>query len=80
MEHPLEAKLTRGVFRPPIVALSKRHCQAMPFICNFQPCVLLDLARLQCDVGGVQAGESAGLNVNQLGGVESSSHSLQRAR
>lgn len=79
-EHQLEARSTRGVPGRPVVALSKRHCEAMPFICNFQPCVLLDLAWLQCDVGGVQAGKSSGLNVNQLGGVESSPHSLQCAR
>jgi len=64
----------------PVIALSKRHRQAMPFFGNFQPRVLLDLAGLQCDVGGVQAGKSAGLNIDQLGGVKSSRHSLQRAR
>jgi len=52
----------------------------MPFFGNFQPRVLLDLAGLQSDVGGVQAGKSVGLNVNQLGGVEPSRHPPQSAR
>lgn len=51
----------------------------MPFFRNLQPRVLLDLAGLQCHVGRVQAGESAGLNVDQLGGVEPSRYSIQRA-
>lgn len=52
----------------------------MPFFCNFQPRVVLNLAGLQCDVSGVQAGKFAGLNVNQFRGVESSCHSLESTR
>ena len=38
-----------------VAGLSNGHCQLMPFLCNFKPRVLLDLAGLQGDFGGVQA-------------------------
>ena len=49
----------------------------MPFSRNFQPRVLLDLARLQGDAGDVKARILPGLNVNQLGGIESPLHTVQ---
>jgi hypothetical protein len=60
----------------------------LPISCNFKPRVLLDLARLQGDLGDVKAGIFFCLNGNQLGCIESLGHgpqgvgqgSLDRAR
>ena len=49
----------------------------MPISRNFQPGVLLDLARLQGDVGDVKARIFSDSNGNQLGGVESRFHALE---
>ncbi len=52
----------------------------MPFLRNFQPGVLLDLAGLQGDTGGVKAQALSGPIGNELRGVESSRHSVQGMR
>lgn len=59
------------------LSLSNGHRQLMPVSGNFQPGVLLDLARLQGDAGDVKARIFLGLNVHQLGGIESPPHSVQ---
>jgi hypothetical protein len=59
--------------------LSSGRGQLLPISGNFKPCVLLDLARLQGDLGHVKARIFPGLNGNQLGGIESSGHGPQGA-
>ena len=61
------------------VGLSNGDCQLMPILCNFQPCELLDLARLHRDAGDVDAQNLFHLNIDQLGSVESPCHSIQGA-
>jgi hypothetical protein len=49
----------------------------MPILRNFQPCELLDLARLHRNAGDVEAQNLFQLNIYQLGSVESPRHSIQ---
>ncbi len=59
--------------------LSNWHSQLMPISGNFEPRVLLDLARLHRNAGNVEAQNFLALNINQFGRVESPCHSIQSA-
>jgi len=60
--------------------LSSGCWQLLPISRNFKPRVLLDLARLQGDLGYVKAGIFPGLNGNQFGGIKPPGHRPQGAR